>query len=69
MTANPAFKYPNIVRGKRVKVVKSINLEAAHIGRVGKVIATYRIAHTPVEVLFEDGTSILFAEEELAVLP
>lgn len=55
MTANPAFRYPNIVAGTKVKVVKSITQDAAYVGQ--------EEVHLP-----SLGYSSMFAEEELEVI-
>lgn len=70
MTANPAFKYPAIVKGHTVKVVKTIGLDAQYVGEQGTVRAVHGIAGLNIEVWFEGrGHAALFAEEELAVQP
>ena len=69
MTANPAFRYPNLVVGTKVKVVKSITQDATYVGQEGEVRASHRVPHLPVEVHIPSlGYSSMFAEEELEVI-
>jgi hypothetical protein len=69
MSANPAFKYPSIVVGTPVRVVRSINGDPEFLGSAGRVTAVYGFAGMPIQVWFEDREySAMFAEDELEVV-